>query len=98
MGRERDERLLELAENSPNPQWRRPEPPPVPTQVAPGHPVPASEPGRCQICGTFGLLTQTWPAGLPARYADLCGECRKLGDAEICRRLDPWRRRDGAVV
>jgi hypothetical protein len=98
MSRERDNRLLELYENSPVPEWRRPEAPPAATRPAADHPVPVSEPGRCQICGTFGPLTQTWPAGLPARYADLCDDCQALGDAEICRRLDPWWRRDGAVV
>jgi hypothetical protein len=60
--------------------------------------TPGDGPGRCQICEKFALLTQVWPRGLPARYADLCDDCRALSDTEICSRLDPWRRRDGAQV
>lgn len=55
-------------------------------------------PGRCQVCNEFRVTEQYWPETLPARYLDLCDECRELGDLEIARRVDPWWRRDGAVV
>lgn len=94
---EKDQRLLELAEDSPVPEWRRPEPGPVLTQVAADHPI-GREPGRCQICGAFAVLSQRWPSTLPARYVDLCTQCQKLSDEQVAEAVDPYWRRDGAVV
>ena len=56
------------------------------------------ERARCQVCGEFRMTRQHWPETLPARYLDLCDECVDLGDLEIARRVDPYWRRDGAVV
>ena len=55
-------------------------------------------PGRCQICGAFAVVGQVWPETLPARFVELCEDCRVLGDEEIARRVDPNWRQDGAVV
>jgi hypothetical protein len=52
-------------------------------------------PGACQVCGQYRVIDQYWPSTIPARYVDLCRECRELGDEEISRRL-PEHRRDKA--
>ena len=44
------------------------------------------------------MIEQYWPETLPSRFVELCDRCIGLGDLEIARRVDPWWRRDGAVV
>ena len=67
-----------------------------PAMVASDHPVEAV-PGRCQICQQMAIVEQYWPSTLPARYAELCAHCKKLGDLEIARRL-PFQWRNGAAL
>jgi hypothetical protein len=89
-------RLLDLADEAPLPEWRRPGPPPVAARAAADRPA-GREPGKCQACGEFRPVARHWPGTLPGRFAELCDDCRALGDAEIARRLPEWRH-DGAVL
>lgn len=58
------------------------------------------EPGKCAVCGAFGMITREYPYALHGAYVELCDNCVLLDDAVIVRHVIERQppRRDGAEV